>query len=153
MTWLLTFNPPYVDPLAWEVREVEIHAEDAAGIDIKPVAEPERRVLVKPPEKFFFRPQRRLGRDWLHPCPRRTLAILPPEIVVEVKASLLARTIEKSPCNMDYLRMIYRIEDFLGGVDGRIVIAKKALPRHMRSHVIHIVLERQLSILILEFHV
>lgn len=64
--------------------EIEIDAENAARVDVKPVAEPERGALVEPAEELLLGAQRRIGRNGLHARPWRTIAIAPPEIVVEV---------------------------------------------------------------------
>ena len=133
--------------------EIEIHAENAARVDVKPVAERKRRVLVEPAEKFFLRPERRVRRNGLHPSPRGAVAIPPPEFRVEVETPLFARAIEECPRNVNDLRVVNGVEDLIAGIDWRIVVAKEILPRHVRRHVVHVILERQLDVLVLEFHI
>ena len=107
--------------------KIKVNAKDPARIDVKPVAEPKRGVLVKPAEKLFLRSERWIRWNWLHSSPWRTLAIPPPEFVVEVEAAFLARTIEKCPCDVYYFRVFDCVENLFASVNRSIMIAKEIL--------------------------
>lgn len=135
------------------MREIKPKAEEPPRINVEPVAEPERRMPVKPSEEFLLRAKRRERRDRFHSGPRGSVAVAPPKVVVEIERSLLARSVKESAGDMDYLRVLNRVEYLVFRQTRRVVIPKQILLGEMKRHQINIVLERKLRVFVLELDI